>query len=118
MGSRFIYKLDIFKQILEKEIDDLTVIEMSLSDYISFDLGDNNANLHVASLCELENQNEALQRSGFSDLLACVVFDSAALKVFDTDDGGLIKELNELPEPFTPEHLTHCEVMQAKVMGD
>lgn len=60
MASRQIYKLTIFKEILEKEVDDFNVIEHSLSEFMAFELGEDNANLHVASLCELENQNETL----------------------------------------------------------
>lgn len=54
MASRQIYKLDIFGELLKKEIDDLNVIKHKFSEYMVFDIRENNGN-EVARLCELEN---------------------------------------------------------------
>ena len=52
MSSRQLYKLEILQEILNKEMDDYVVIEHSITDFMAFDLGDDN---NVTRICELEN---------------------------------------------------------------
>lgn len=47
MSSRELYKLEIFEEILEKEMDDYVVIEHALSNYMAFDLGEDNGSVDV-----------------------------------------------------------------------
>ena len=118
MSSRELYKLEILQEILQKEMDDYVVIEHRLTNYMAFDLGEDNGSASVTQMFELENQNEALQRSGYSDDLVCVIFADCTIKVYDTVNGELVRDLNELPAPFYHNNLTQCEVMEAAVKGD
>lgn len=99
MASRQLYRLEIFKELLDKEMDDYNTINHKLSEFRAFDLGEDNG-INVIRLCELENQNEALQRSGYSEDLVCVIFADCTIQVYDTDNGELITVLRELPAPF------------------
>ena len=54
MASRQIYKLNIFAELVNKEIDDFDVIPHKLSEFMAIDIRENNGN-EVARLCELEN---------------------------------------------------------------
>lgn len=121
MSSRELYKLEIVKEILEKEMDDYVVLEHRLTNYMAFDLGEDNGSVNVAQMCELENKNEDstfAARLGYSEVLLCVVFADCTVKVYDTVNGELIRELNRLPAPFEHNNLTHCEVLTAGVRGD
>ena len=55
MSSRELYKLDILEEILQKEMDDYVLIEHKLTNYMAFDLGEDNGSVNVSQMCELEN---------------------------------------------------------------
>ena len=121
MSSRELYKLEIVREISEKEMDDYVVLEHRLTNYMAFDLGEDNGSVNVAQMCELENRNEDstfAPRLGYSDVLLCVVFADCTVKVYDTVTGELLRELNRLPAPFEHNNLTQCEVLTAAVRGD
>lgn len=118
MSSRELFKLDVLQEIQNKEMDDYVVIEHRLANYMAFNLGEDNGSVNVTRVCELENTNEALQRSGYSMDLVCVIFADCTIKVFDTVNGELIRDLNQLPAPFYQNNLSQCEVIEAAVRGD
>ena len=114
MSSRELYKLEIVREILEKEMDDYVVLEHRLTNYMAFDLlGEEEdsarGSVNVAQMCELENKGEDgtfAPRLGYSDVLLCVVFADCTVKVYDTVTGELLRELNRLPAPFEHNNLT------------
>ena len=55
MSSRELYKLEILKELLKKEMDDYVVIEHRLTNFMAFHLGEDNGNNNVVRMCELEN---------------------------------------------------------------
>ena len=118
MSSRELYKLEILQEIQNKEMDDYVVIEHRLANYMAFNLGEDNGSVNVARMCELENTNEALKRSGYSMDLLCVIFTDCKIKVFDTVNCELIRDVNQLPAPFNQNNLAKCEVIEAAVRGD
>ena len=73
MASRQLYKLNIFDELQGMEKGDYDVASRELNEFRVFELGEDNG-IEVARLCELENKSEALNISGYSEVLVCVVF--------------------------------------------
>lgn len=74
LGFQYMYKLDIIDSMLDNSFDDTTVQHRKLTEFLSFNLGQNNDGSEIVQVCEYTNESDAWRHLGNDKDLLIVMF--------------------------------------------
>lgn len=68
---------------MENSFDDFTVLQRKLSEFMAFDMGQNNDGLEIINVCELVNEGDSWRHIGNEKDLVIVIFSNCTCMIYD-----------------------------------